>query len=362
MNCAALRQQPGRKSIPLVVALTLLVMGCGGGTSSTPTTPTPPPAGPAIVAGPTVSSIVPSVGVTQGGTPITISGAGFAPGAAVTLGGTALNVNVLSSSSLTATAPANPAGTVDVVVTNPGTQGGRLVGGFQYITANGIFIRAAGESDDPTSKFGSILVVPIGSTRQLTAVLWAQTTGPVTAVAGSGPVTWISDNPAVASVSSTGLLSSVASGTATVNATMLGLSTAPNRYRLINVGTPGPNDGMWRGAASRFGPVELEISLNRVKYFRLQNVLVQRSDGTTCRTQATWTGDVPIVNGSFSGGPAAAGTFPPTTTISGTLSSATAARGDFSSFTVVGSRDCQTSQIGGGTVEISGGTWTATKQ
>ena len=82
---------------------------------------------------PTVSSVSPSSGPTNGGTAVTITGANFAAGATVTFGGTAAtNVNVASSTSITATTPANAAGAVSVVVTNTGGQSGTLTSGFTY--------------------------------------------------------------------------------------------------------------------------------------------------------------------------------------------------------------------------------------
>ncbi|MGI8857394.1 MAG: choice-of-anchor Q domain-containing protein [Thermomicrobiales bacterium] len=63
---------------------------------------------------------VPS-GATTGGTPITITGAGFASGATVAFGATpATNVTVVDTTTITATIPAHNAGTVAVTVTTGG--------------------------------------------------------------------------------------------------------------------------------------------------------------------------------------------------------------------------------------------------
>ncbi|HKK92073.1 MAG TPA: IPT/TIG domain-containing protein, partial [Longimicrobiales bacterium] len=86
--------------------------------------------------GPTVTSITPSGGNTAGGTPVTIAGTGFASGATVTFGGAAAtNVVRIDSTTITATTPANPAGVVDVEVTNPDAQTGTLVDGYTYAPA-----------------------------------------------------------------------------------------------------------------------------------------------------------------------------------------------------------------------------------
>lgn len=82
---------------------------------------------------PTVSGVVPRWGPIAGGTPITIVGGCFAPGATVTVGGTAATgVTVVSASIITATTPAHAAGVVNVLVTNPGLSPVTLVNGFTY--------------------------------------------------------------------------------------------------------------------------------------------------------------------------------------------------------------------------------------
>jgi hypothetical protein len=84
---------------------------------------------------PTLSSISPNLGPPAGGTPVTISGTGFLSGATATLGGTpATGVTVVSSTSISAIAPAHAAGSVNVVVTNSDGQSAALSGGFTYVT------------------------------------------------------------------------------------------------------------------------------------------------------------------------------------------------------------------------------------
>jgi hypothetical protein len=70
---------------------------------------------------PTVTAVSPASGSVVGGTPVTVTGTGFAAGAAVTFGGVpATDVVVESATSLRAVAPAHPAGEVPVVVTTDG--------------------------------------------------------------------------------------------------------------------------------------------------------------------------------------------------------------------------------------------------
>jgi hypothetical protein len=82
---------------------------------------------------PTVTAISPISGTTAGGTAVTITGTGFVAGATVTLGDiAATNVTVVSSTSITATTPADAAGTVNVIVTSAAGQSGTLSNGFTY--------------------------------------------------------------------------------------------------------------------------------------------------------------------------------------------------------------------------------------
>jgi hypothetical protein len=66
---------------------------------------------------PSVSSLGSSSGSTAGGNTITISGSAFTGASSVTFGGVAADFTVNSDTSITATVPAETAGTVDVVVT-----------------------------------------------------------------------------------------------------------------------------------------------------------------------------------------------------------------------------------------------------
>jgi uncharacterized cupredoxin-like copper-binding protein len=75
--------------------------------------------------GPTLSGISPSSGPTSGGTAVTITGTGFAPGASVTIGNVpATDVSVVDSGTIRAVTPLGPANeqvgfAVPVKVTNP---------------------------------------------------------------------------------------------------------------------------------------------------------------------------------------------------------------------------------------------------
>ena len=97
-------------------------------------TPAPSGGGGVSLPGPTVVSISPSSGTTAGGINVTITGANFMGGATVTIGGTAATgINVVSTTSITATTPVGTAGAQNVVVTNPDGQSSTLSGGFTYL-------------------------------------------------------------------------------------------------------------------------------------------------------------------------------------------------------------------------------------
>ncbi len=82
---------------------------------------------------PEVAGVEPASGPAAGGTDVTITGTGFLNGANVTIAGApATGVTWVSSSLMKATTPAGAGGFGDVVVTNPDTQAGSLVGGFYF--------------------------------------------------------------------------------------------------------------------------------------------------------------------------------------------------------------------------------------
>jgi len=85
---------------------------------------------------PTITDVSPATGPTTGGTLITITGTNFQSGATVKIGASqATDVNVVSSTSITARTPLGPVTAqlaVDVVVTNPDSTKATATGGFTY--------------------------------------------------------------------------------------------------------------------------------------------------------------------------------------------------------------------------------------
>ena len=91
-----------------------------------------------LAAPPTIVSVVPNTGLTNGGTPVTILGTGFATGATVNFGALpAGSVDVINSTNLTAVTPPSALGTVNVVVTNADGQSATLTNAFTYAAPPG---------------------------------------------------------------------------------------------------------------------------------------------------------------------------------------------------------------------------------
>ena len=84
---------------------------------------------------PDVTSIDPVSGTELGGTSVTISGSDFQSGSTVTFGASvATDIVVISSGTITAVTPAHPAGTVDMIVTNPNGLSDTLSNGFIFLS------------------------------------------------------------------------------------------------------------------------------------------------------------------------------------------------------------------------------------
>jgi hypothetical protein len=83
---------------------------------------------------PSVTSVSPNSGSSGGATGVTITGTNFLSGATVSFGGAAAaNVNVVSSTSITATTPTHATGAVNVVVANSDGQSATLSNGYTYV-------------------------------------------------------------------------------------------------------------------------------------------------------------------------------------------------------------------------------------
>jgi IPT/TIG domain len=104
---------------------------------------------------PVVSDITPNGGPGSGGTPVDVTGCGFAGATAVAFGASvATNINVVSDTELSVVSPAG-VGTVDVTVTGPaGTSGANPADRFTYLGVTGVN-PAGGAPGSPVTVTGS---------------------------------------------------------------------------------------------------------------------------------------------------------------------------------------------------------------
>lgn len=110
-----------------------------------------------------VSSVFPNVGPTIGGTSVTITGAGFLNTTSVTFGGASAPFFVNSSTSITATAPAHVAGTVEVIVTTPLGSNTTLGTQNDYTYTDGPTITSVSPNTGPASGSPTTFVTITGT-------------------------------------------------------------------------------------------------------------------------------------------------------------------------------------------------------
>jgi hypothetical protein len=84
---------------------------------------------------PVVSGLSPTSGLVAGGNTVTITGTGFTGANAVSFGGSIVSPTVNSDTTITVTAPAHVAGTVDVLVVHPtnGTSANTIADNYTYL-------------------------------------------------------------------------------------------------------------------------------------------------------------------------------------------------------------------------------------
>lgn len=119
----------------------------------------PQPVGSPTVIQPSLSTIAPNIGSIAGGAWGTITGSGFEPGAAVRLGADAVQVtSIRDGTTITISTKSHPAGTVDVVVTNPGGLSSSLANAYTFAPPdsfdfNGAWAAHAGPEYDMEMRF-----------------------------------------------------------------------------------------------------------------------------------------------------------------------------------------------------------------
>ena len=124
-----------QRSILSGIAVLFLIQGlagCSDGQMSRRSGPSPIPQPGSLP--PSVASLSLNAGSTGGGTPLTIAGTGFLPGALVSFGGSTVKAigDAPQVTKLFLTTPAHDPGSVDIVVTNPDGQTVRLFNAWTY--------------------------------------------------------------------------------------------------------------------------------------------------------------------------------------------------------------------------------------
>ncbi len=279
----------------LAVATALACTTIAGCSERSPTSPTQA-APSATSSSVTVTAVQPNSGSTNGTTIVRIVGTGFEPGAAVTLGAIATAVTVVNNTTITATVPTHAAGLVDVIVTNPGGQSGRLNGGFTYISVPRAIVAAVwpdiGSTEGGTivtitgTDFRAGVTVTLGGI-EIRPTVYQGSIYLVTPPHAAGPVDVV-----------------VTNGGADADVLVNGYTYAPPESFDFN--------GIWEGGAGS----EQEIPLE----FTIQNDFVT-SMRCGSSEALTFTTEIPVRNGSFSFSDEVRGT------ISGRIVSAVSARG-----------------------------------
>jgi hypothetical protein len=129
-----------------------------------------------IAPAPTVTGVSPDSGPTAGGTTVTVTGTGFTGASTVSFGSNpATRFTVNSDTSITATAPAGAAGTVDVTVTTQGsTSAGSAADEYTY------------QAPTCTTTITGTNTKPLTVTSGLTCLVNATQSGHITVAAGAG--------------------------------------------------------------------------------------------------------------------------------------------------------------------------------
>jgi phosphatidylserine/phosphatidylglycerophosphate/cardiolipin synthase-like enzyme len=226
-----------------IVSKTMANLAVGGPTWTFTTGGTSP------TTGASVTSISPAQGPSAGGTPVTITGANFSPGATVSFGlAAASKIVVVNSTTITATTPPQVGGSATVKVINPSGTSGSLAGGFVY------------NSPLPSTKPQLNVVVPnTGSPNGGTAVtISGNNLGSATVTIGGSPATVTSrganyiqaSTPAGNAGTDADIVATNASGQATLKAAFSYSNppASPTLSAIMNVdGSGAPNIGSFNG-------------------------------------------------------------------------------------------------------------------
>jgi hypothetical protein len=123
---------------------------------------------------------------------VTLSGSNFVSGATVSFGGTAAsNVTVTSSTTIMATTPAQPAGAVNVTVTNPDGQSATLNNSFTYTSLPAPTINKISPASGRITGGTSVMIKGSGFVKGAT-VLFGDVKAMTVTVSGSNAISAVS--------------------------------------------------------------------------------------------------------------------------------------------------------------------------
>jgi len=141
----------------------------------------------------TVDSVNPQSGATEGGTHVRITGSAFATGATVTFGGVAATQVDVSGAVINANTPPHSSGAVDLVVTNPDGNSGRLPSTdpnhFSYAAVTNVQSLIVPGANNPAGATAQASVAFSGSAKVvMVTVLWPTGGGTLATPAITGGV------------------------------------------------------------------------------------------------------------------------------------------------------------------------------
>ncbi|MGB7217219.1 MAG: IPT/TIG domain-containing protein [Vicinamibacterales bacterium] len=142
--------------------------------------------GGSLTAAPVLLAVTPASGQANGGDSVTITGANFASGATVTIGGVRAGfVSVVNSTTITARTGAHAVGAVDVVVTNPDGQTQTLSSGFTYTPPLPLTVTSITPNSDSSLGRATVTIGGTGFTNRTTVSIGGVAATNVTMVTGT---------------------------------------------------------------------------------------------------------------------------------------------------------------------------------
>ena len=241
---------------------------------------------------PTVTSVNPIAGPTAGATSVTMTGTNLTGATAVKFGSTAAtNLTINSPTSITATAPAESAGTVDITVTTPGGTSATSTAD-QYTYAAAPTVTSINPTSGPTAGGNSVTITGT-NLAGATAVSFGSTTATSFTVNGATSITALDPAQSAGTVDVTVTTPGGTSGTSTADRFTYSApqpsspppASPPSTPPLVSGGSPTTETS---GGAALSGSVNPEGTPTQA-YFEYGLDLSQRGPGssTTLYDQST---------------------------------------------------------------------------